>query len=922
MNQKLLRPPFLKAAFLPFAFSLLPFALLATHNRAGEILIKQIGLCGDYRVQATVITYTKQSSTSADRDSLVIEWGDGKFLMIPRVNGPGNGGESLGNDIKKNVYIGEHQFAGPARYVVSMTDPNRIKGIINVNPPSSDNVPFHIETVYVVPDCQFGSLNSTPVLLQPPIDFACVGQIFRHNPNAFDPDKDSLSYQLIVPLAAAGAPVPNYIFPGQVAGGSLFQLDSKTGDMIWASPKQAGEYNVAFYVVSWRQLVPGIWSPTDTTIRDMQIFVEDCNDVPPTVTAPFEICVVAGDTVEFEVVGNDLDTGQLVKLTALGGPFQVAISPATFSAPTGFKKPPVKGIFQWITACEHISDQFYSVVFKATDNFFDSTGLADLRQVRIKVVGPPPLDPQAVSKNTGEVEISWQKPYRCEAAADDYFYAFSVWRREGPKPLAPDTCNPGLAGKGYSKLIDSVELVQNGRYFFLDKNVEQGHTYCYRIEGKFAQTSFGGYPFNIVESLPSEEVCVQLPKDLPLITNVSIDKTGTTDGEIFVAWSKPNADDLDTLKHPGPYRYQVLRAANFFGMGLVEVPLGSFSSASFAATNDTLFVDNQRDTRGGPFSYRVDFYVNGEAEPLGSTEVASSVFLKIQSTDQRNNLAWEEHVPWKNSAYSIYRKNDATGNFDSIGVATEPAFSDIGLVNGKQYCYLVKSIGTYAIGGVIDPILNWSQEVCGVPIDTVPPCAPVLLVSNICLTGEPFDPTQPLENQLVWTNPNHACDGPDDVAGYTISVQNGDVVTILETLNSANDTFYVHQVSGSLAGCYTVSAFDSVGNVSHSQAICVDNCPDYVLPNTFTPNGDGANEVFKPFPGWRFISRIDMQIFNRWGGLVFSTTDPAINWNGQNSRGDELAAGTYYFTCRVFEQRVEGIVERDGLLSGWIELLR
>jgi gliding motility-associated-like protein len=912
---------FSKINFLPTilvcAAGLWPIFANATHNRAGEILITQIGNCGDYRIRATIVTYTKRSSTAADRDSLTISWGDGTFKQLPRTNGPT--GEDLGNDIQKNIYIGEHQFAGAARYVVSMTDPNRIKGIINVNPPSSDNVPFHIETVYVIPDCQFGSFNSTPILLQPPIDFACIGQPFKHNPNAWDADGDSLSYKLIVPLGDVNSPVPNYTIPGQGNFNSLFSLNEKTGDMLWNSPQIAGEYNVAFYVISWRQLIPGAWSPTDTTIRDMQILVENCKNLPPIVVATDQICVIAGDTVEFEVKVTDLDSLQKVKLTALGGPFQVSVSPATFDVQTGFQLSPLVGKFRWITTCEHISDQFYSVIFKGSDNFFDSTGLVDLKQVRIKVVGPPPLDLAAISEND-VIKLSWEQPYICEMAADDYFYAFSVWRREGSNPFAIDTCAPGLTGKGYTKLIDSTEVTLNNRYYFEDKNVERGHTYCYRIEGKFAKTSFGGYPFNIVASLPSAEVCAQLPRDLPLLTNVSILKTDASTGEIEVRWSKPEATDLDTNFNKPPYRYQVLRSTGFVGANLVEIPSANFTSPTFFAANDTFFIDNQRDTRSTPWTYRVDFYVEGGAKLLGSTTVASSVFLKISSTDRQNNLSWEEQVSWNNLSYEVFRFDQNLADFVKIATVIEPFFADTGLINQKEYCYKIKSVGTYSISGIVDPILNFSQEDCGTPIDTVPPCPPVLSVSNLCTTGATFDLTKPLENNLIWTNPNNICGGSNDVASYTIYQKNGDVVEALQTLNSANDTSYTHFLTGSLANCYFVKVVDSLGNSAISNEICADNCPNYVLPNTFTPNDDGSNELFKPFPDWRFVEKIDLKIFNRWGNLVFETTDPAINWNGQNLSKKELASGTYYYVCRVIELRVGGNTERA--LSGWIELIR
>jgi hypothetical protein len=260
----------------------------ATHNRAGEIHIRQVG---PLTVEATIITWTKSSSVNADRDTLDINWGDGSPVEpVARTNGNGKGVD-LPNDIKYNTYVARHTYAGPAAYRISMSDPNRIAGIVNVNPPSSDNVAFHIETIYSFQDQQFGGPNTTPYLKQPPIDNACVGKVFRHNPNAFDIDKDSLSYRLITPLQSEGLPVPNYFLPSQILPGpdnSLF-MDERTGDIVWGAPRLAGDYNLAFIIISWRN-----GAPIDTTIRDMQIFVDKCDNNPPRVETVQRLCVTAG----------------------------------------------------------------------------------------------------------------------------------------------------------------------------------------------------------------------------------------------------------------------------------------------------------------------------------------------------------------------------------------------------------------------------------------------------------------------------------------------------------------------------------------------------------------------------------------------------------------------------------------------------
>ena len=903
------------ACFLLFALS--PAALFATHNRAGEIHIRQIG---PLTVEATIITWTKASSIPADRDTLNICWGDGTPCQaVKRNNGGGNGVELPGN-IKYNTYVITHTYAVPARYRISMTDPNRNAGIVNVNAPASENVPFHIETIYQFQNVQFGGSNTTPYLLQPPVDNACVGQVFKHNPNASDPDGDSLSYHLVEPLQSSGNDVPNYKYPYEIGPGinNKLTLDERNGNLVWDSPQVQGEYNLAIIIVSWRN-----GRPIDTTIRDMQVLVEKCDNRPPKVEAPDEICIVAGQKVEFTVRATDPDSADFVLLTALGSPLISKYSPAKFAVAAGFKKPPVLGTFTWETTCEHISGQPYSVVFKAVDSLSGNSKLADLKSVSIKVVGPAPEGVQAKAQ-LGEVDISWDKPYVCEGAAEKYFYGFSVWRREGSNPFVPDTCSPGLAGKGYTEIVFVTKEEKDGRYYFKDTQVERGRTYCYRILAKFARNSLNGYAYNIVESLASEEVCVQLPRDLPLITNVSVETTDAATGQIQVRWSKPVAKDLDTLINPGPYRYQVLRASGATGGTLVEIPGASFSAAQFWQANDTFFLDKNLDTRGQPYRYQIAFYVGGNTQPLGKTNVASSVFLNIKSTDKTNKLSWNETVPWANYRYDIYRLNDLTGLFELIGNTAQRQYDDRGLINTKNYCYYVRSVGTYSIGGVIDPIFNNSQENCGVPIDTIPPCIPTLTVKNLCDGGG--DPNPPYENTLTWTNPNKTCPDTDDALAYNIwfAAAEGEPLGLLERIEGAENTAFIHRLDEGLAGCYAISAIDSVGNESaqSSPPICKDNCPLYELPNVFTPNGDNRNDRYTPFPTWRFVERVDMQVFNRWGNLVFQTTDPALNWNGTDSSGKELAEGTYFYICQIYEKRVGGVVLRKDPLSGYIELIR
>ena len=898
-------------------------AVYATHNRSGEIVVETLtdenGDCG-LTVRATIITYTKTSSVDADRDSLTICWGDDTCERVARTNGPLNPpqGEPLENDIKFNLYVATHTYNGPATYVISFEDPNRNAGILNVNFPNSVSIPFYVENVFTLFNPVFSGCNNSPVLEVPPIDFACTDEVFTHNPGAFDIDGDSLVYELAVPRQGPGDPVPNFFFPAGMT------INRTTGDLVWDTPLEEGEFNVAINIISFRN-----GFPIDTMVRDMQIIVEDCdNDPPLVITDVDELCVIAGTNIVFDVTATAplTDTDELVRLLGYGAPFNLEVSPATFLPDDeSYQNDPLTRTFRWQTTCEHISSQPYNVVFRAVDDHLgDTTGLATLKTIRIKVVGPPPEDVQAVASSQ-TIEVSWELPYVCEDAQDDFFRGFSVWRRINPDQTPIDTCETGLAGRGYTRISpDDLQQVSGGRYFFLDENVERGKTYCYRVLAQFARrTSNGMFFYNQVESIPSEEACVQLGRDVPLITKVDVVDTDLSNGIIDVCWTKPDPTDLDTILNGGPYTYELLRAPGHSEDLSTFTSIFSTSSPTFAGANDTCFTDINLNTVDQPYTYAVNFYVNGESTPLGVSSVAGSLFLNATPSDQQNTLTWDELVPWENFSYTIFREN-GSGGLDSLDTVIDPIYRDEGLTNNVEYCYVVRAQGTYNISGVPNPLLNRSQRICSTPFDNVPPCPPELMVTNLCDFSESCDDIEQLENNLSWQSAATLCPEFEDVAAYNVyyAATVNAPFELIATINDPNQLDFIHEPGGTIAGCYTVTAIDTIGNESaQSNIVCVDNCPVYELPNAFTPNGDSQNDLFIPTRNC-FIAQVEFQVFNRWGDLVFETSDPALNWDGTNTSGDALNEGTYFYRCQVFEQRVDGIVPSPELLSGYIEMLK
>jgi gliding motility-associated-like protein len=127
-----------------------------------------------------------------------------------------------------------------------------------------------------------------------------------------------------------------------------------------------------------------------------------------------------------------------------------------------------------------------------------------------------------------------------------------------------------------------------------------------------------------------------------------------------------------------------------------------------------------------------------------------------------------------------------------------------------------------------------------------------------------------------------------------------------------------------LTGCYAIQGIDVAGNLGDIQLrTCVEDCPDYELPTAFTPNGDGKNDIYTPIIPYQLVLKVDMKIYNRWGNLVFETTDPNINWDGTDmNSGKPLETAVFFYVCKLFINSLEGLREVEKPLDGYIHLYR
>lgn len=102
-----------------------------------------------------------------------------------------------------------------------------------------------------------------------------------------------------------------------------------------------------------------------------------------------------------------------------------------------------------------------------------------------------------------------------------------------------------------------------------------------------------------------------------------------------------------------------------------------------------------------------------------------------------------------------------------------------------------------------------------------------------------------------------------------------------------------------LAGVIPAAAYgQSTGNIAVNQNDAINaNHRELLVPNAFSPNSDGMNDVFR-ITNLANEKLIDFKVFNRWGTILFRSTDPKEGWDG-NYKGQAQAMGVYGYVIRI-----------------------
>jgi len=857
----------MKRFFYSLIFLLICTSVHATHNRAGQILYRHIS-GNTYEFTQVQFYFTDAFATKQRiEDGLTISWGDNTTSHFPCIYH-----EKLPDNYTICLFQARHTFPGTDVYKVTVSDPNRNEGIINI--PNSVEVQFCVQTIFRI-DANTG-INNTPELLTYPIDKAAVGRRFVHNPSAYDMDGDSLSYELAICLRDRGIEIETYSFPE--SSNEPVYVDAITGDLVWDAPVKKGLYNVAMRINEWRYGIK-----IGSIVRDMQIEVVDSDNQPPVFAAFRDTCVLAGEKIVIPVHVTDPDN-DLIELTVTGGPFQVITNPATLEIGekgSGY----TNATFIWQTDLTHVRRQPYSAVFKAEDQNKD-VRLVSFANYNITVIAPKVENLTAEAKKK-EIQLEWNRTV-CEHAS-----GYEIYRSIGSVPFDLRVCHTGIpAGSGYEK-VTTLNGIENT--FYPDNNngygLSPGIEYCYRVVAIFSDGA---------KSLPSEEACASLLAGTPPILRAHVEKVDVS-GEIQVTWLEKPVKDM-IANHPDPPKGRLVYQL-FHTMDLDAENWGA--PLTIKSPGDTTYLHAPVDTKTKyPYYYKVELWDQDAGVIVDDDfEIASTLYPIPEPSDKAVIIRFGRFTPWINTEYDIYRcaktGSDVCIATELTGRTDRETFTDVGLKNGQEYCYRIESKGYRHIDGIEYKNTNWSHVTCVAPVDNVPPCAPELTAKSICDEDR---------NLLGWYYSSSPTESScwSDVEKYRIYYTPDPALHPFAMVDSvmSRDIFeYLHHQS--LVGCYYVTAVDSAGNQSAgSNIVCLDECGEYDLPNVFTPNGDNINDVFKSFNPGR-VKRVDMKIYNRTGKLVFKTEDPDINWDGRDTDSKRfVASGVYYYICQVYEERL------------------
>ena len=282
--------------------------------------------------------------------------------------------------------------------------------------------------------------------------------------------------------------------------------------------------------------------------------------------------------------------------------------------------------------------------------------------------------------------------------------------------------------------------------------------------------------------------------------------------------------------------------------------------------------------------------------------------------------------------YNYVLTANGCNNTQSITVVVNPSATmssalTANVCSGRLYKYtpLSATAGTTyawsraAVTGITNTAATGTGAISETLINSTQ--APINVTYVYTLTANGCSNTQ---NLVVTVNPTPAkliitADGP------TVFCKEESVVLRFNPTNTGTYQWYQDgvPVSGATAtnttvytaGSFTAIVTNSYGCASDPSTAMLVEVPCEIgisLPDIFTPNGDGSNDKIKPIvPGIHTFSFF--RVYNRWGNLVFESTDPDAAWDG-SYKGEMQPQDSYSYVIEGYNFRNE-LIRKQGTIT-------
>lgn len=173
-----------------------------------------------------------------------------------------------------------------------------------------------------------------------------------------------------------------------------------------------------------------------------------------------------------------------------------------------------------------------------------------------------------------------------------------------------------------------------------------------------------------------------------------------------------------------------------------------------------------------------------------------------------------------------------------------------------------------------------------------------------------------------WISISFAFTATENFSHFTLGLFGDDsekTIVNMEGTNAALAYYFVDQFEIQELDEGFVSDSDPKSEENVSETIEIIEPDHFYIPNAFTPNGDGDNDVFLPISSE--IAHFTLRIFNKWGQVVFETDDVGRGWNGQCHEGKEANIDVYVWEISYINNEMQ---DQDKLttFTGTVNLIK